>query len=104
MKKILLATALIATTFNAFALTKGDNVTLKKESFGCKKLPDLRELLDYSQDDDQQSLIGMVTSGKCWVTAEPMTVTIHKIDSSGGVSLDKDGYRMGWTVKQFLEK
>ena len=104
MKKILMATVLIAMTTNAYALSHGDTATLKEGTFNCKKLTDFYEMISYIQDKDQQGMIGLVTSGKCRLLKESLTVEIQNVDEKGFVSFITPGGHGGWAVQQFFEE
>lgn len=104
MKKILIATALIAVASNAYALTQGDRATLKEGTFNCKQLTDFYEMISYIQDKDQQGMMGLVTSGKCRLLKESMTVEIQNVDEKGFVSFITPGGHGGWAVQQFFEE
>ena len=81
MKKILMAAVLIATATNAYALSHGDRATLKEGTFNCKKLTDFYEMVSNIQDKDQQGMIGLITSGKCRLLKESMTVEIQNVEA-----------------------
>ncbi|CAM7097436.1 MULTISPECIES: hypothetical protein [Enterobacteriaceae] len=104
MKKILIATTLIAVASNAYALTQGGNATLKEGTFNCKKLTDFYEMISYIQDKDQQGMMSLITSGKCRLLKESMTVEIQNIDEKGFVSFITPGGHGGWAVQQFFEE
>ncbi|HBQ7276083.1 TPA: hypothetical protein L8P85_001409 [Klebsiella pneumoniae] len=104
MKKLIITAMFLATMPNAFALSHGDNATLKEGTFNCKKLTDFYEMISYIQDKDQQGMMGLITSGKCRLLKESMTVEIQNIDDKGFVSFITPGGHSGWAVTQFFKQ
>ena len=104
MKKLLTAAIFLSMMPNAYALSHGDTATLKEGTFNCKKLTDFYEMISNIQDNDQQGMIGLITSGKCRLPKESMTVEIQNVDDKGFVSFITPGGHGGWAVKQFFQE
>lgn len=104
MKKLLTAFIFLSLIPNAYALSHGDTSTLKEGTFNCKKLTDFYEMISYIPDKDQQGMIGLITSGKCRLLKESMTVEIQNVDENGFVSFITPGGHGGWAVTQFFKE
>lgn len=104
MKKLLTTVIFLAMMPNAYALSHGDSATLKEGTFNCKKLTDFYEMISNIQDKDQQGMIGLITSGKCRLLKESMTVEIQNVDEKGFVSFITPGGHGGWAVEQFFQE
>lgn len=104
MKKLLTAVIFLSVMPNAYALSHGDTATLKEGTFNCKKLTDFYEMISNIQDKDQQGMMGLITSGKCRLLKESMTVEIQNIDDKGFVSFITPSGHGGWVVKQFFQE
>ncbi|EPO5321407.1 MULTISPECIES: hypothetical protein [Citrobacter freundii complex] len=89
---------------NAYALSHGDTATLKEGTFNCKKLTDFYEMISYIQDKDQQGMMGLITSGKCRLLKESMTVEIQNVDDKGFVFFITPGGHGGWSATQFFKE
>lgn len=104
MKKLLTAVIFLAMMPSAYALNHGDSATQKEGTFNCKKLTDFYEMISNIQDKDQQGMISLITSGKCRLLKESMTVEIQNVDEKGFVSFITPGGHGGWAVTQFFEE
>lgn len=104
MKKLLTVAIFFSMMSNAYALSHGDTATLKEGTFNCKKLTDFYEMISNIQDKDQQGMIGLITSGKCRLLKESMTVEIQNVDEKGFVSFITPGGHGGWAVEQFFQE
>ncbi|MDM3061993.1 hypothetical protein [Citrobacter sp. Cf146] len=104
MKKLFAAAIFLSVIPNAYALSHGDTATLKEGTFNCKKLTDFYEMISYIQDKDQQGIMGLITSGKCRLLKESMTVEIQNVDDKGFVFFITPGGHGGWAVTQFFKE
>jgi len=104
MKKLFAAAILLSVIPNAYALSHGDTATLKEGTFNCKKLTDFYEMISNIQDKDQQGMMGLITSGKCRLLKESMTVKIQNVDDKGFVFFITPGGHGGWSVTQFFKE
>ena len=104
MKKLFAAAIFLSVIPNAYALRHGDTATLKEGTFNCKKLTDFYEMISYIQDKDQQGMMGLITSGKCRLLKESMTVEIQNVDDKGFVFFITPGGHGGWSATQFFKE
>ncbi|EMN1296760.1 hypothetical protein ACV8T5_02910 [Citrobacter freundii] len=104
MKKLFAAPIFLSVIPNAYALSHGDTATLKEGTFNCKKLTDFYEMISYIQDKDQQGMMGLITSGKCRLLKESMTVEIQNVDDKGFVFFITPGGHGGWSATQFFKE
>lgn len=104
MKKLLTIAIFLVTLPEVYALSHGESATLKEGTFNCKKLTDFYGMVSYIQDKDQQGMMDLITSGKCRLLKESMTVEIQNVDDKGFVSFTTPGGHGGWAVTQFFEE
>ena len=61
-------------------------------------------MISYIQDKDQQGMMGLITSGKCRLLKESMTVEIQNVDDKGFVFFITPGGHGGWSATQFFKE